>query len=859
MCLHDYTDITPTKYLLTPLGSKYAILGPACNDGITLTAALTSNNFNLVQVSYSANSPVVSNVDHFPAFYRTVPSYLSYHSTIAAIMRHFDWLHVGVIHEDSTFHTVALEGLNTHFQNNIPGAMLLGTQGLTSHLDLESTVADARIFIVFAPENMAPAIMCAADRIGLTGPQYQWILLGDYAEDWWKQPTVLSPLLRQKVFCLEQDMQRAIESTLILTQELNDEGMSRATHTIQGELTKEEFWSEFVTFFNTTDFDTESATWVPSTYDAVWSIALALNKSLAMIDSNVNRDGPGNVVTGLSARLNSAMETLDFQGASGRIRFTPNRHSQYPPATRISQMQDGKMILVGVHNFNESNETLSLNNNLRWQSATGPPRDRPKVSLETVEISIVWIMLVLVSLGIILCGVMAAINCYYRNHKVIKASSPYINLLIIVGCAMGLASVLFISTENLDFYHDISPKAYPFLCNIRPWLLSLGYTFAFGALFAKTWRIYRIFKNPWKKNRPLQDHVLIAIVGVLAGVDVIILISWLIIDPLDIYKFIVDTNVDSFTRELHLLCSDGSILSLTSADFTIWIIILMVMKGFLLLFGLFLVSQTAKIKAEFFQDSKYTGIAIYGVGICCALGVPTALFLMYNLVEDVGYLIATATITFCSYLILFMVFIPKIVLLRKYKDKIPTSILLGLNPSFRVRGSRARYLANKKNQNRKLSNVTRTKDTPCASAISILNTSSQASTDLLHCSDKSEISCSQILEGWEASVETYGVEKTAVEICEREIEFEGISYIANVAVEKDPDCHSTSADQADSTSALGLHQVTFDEGQDLVISSSSDCNEMVLEDEESPTLRSCSYYSIEYATTCTVEVHEDNN
>ena len=737
--------------------------------------------------------------------------------------------------------------------------MLLGTQGLTSHLVLESTVADARIFIVFAPENMAPAIMCAADRIGLTGPRYQWILLGDYAEDWWKQPTVLSPLLRQKVFCLEQDMQRAIESTLILTQELKDEGMSGATYMIQGELTKEEFWSEFVIFFNTTDFDTESATWVPSTYDAVWSIALALNKSLAMIDSNVNRDRPGNVVTGLSARLNSAMETLDFQGASGRIRFTPNRHSQYPPATRISQMQDGKMILVGVHYFNESNETLSLNNNLRWQSATGPPRDRPKVFLETVEISIVWIMLVLVSLGIILCGVMAAINCYYRNHKVIKASSPYINLLIIVGCAMGLASVLFISTENLDFYHNISPKAYPFLCNIRPWLLSLGYTFAFGALFAKTWRIYRIFKNPWKKNRPLQDHVLIAIVGVLAGVDVVILISWLIIDPLDIYEFIVDTNVDSFTRELHLLCSDGSILSLTSADFTIWIIILMVMKGFLLLFGLFLVSQTAKIKAEFFQDSKYTGIAIYGVGICCALGVPTALFLMYNLVEDVGYLIATATITFCSYLILFMVFIPKIVLLRKYKDKIPTSILLGLNPSFRVRGSRARYLANKKNQNRKLSNVTRMKDTPCASAISILNTSSQASTDLLHCSDKSEISCSQILEGWEVSVETYGVEKTTVEICEREIEFEGISYIANVAVEKDPDCHSTSADQADSTSALGLHQVTFDEGQDLVISSSSDCNEMVLVDEESPTLRSCSYYSIEYATTCTVEVHEDNN
>ena len=759
-------------------------------------------------------------------------------------MRHFDWLHVGVIHEDSTFYTIALEALNMYFRNNIPGARLLATQGVTSHLDLESTVADTRIFIVFAPENMAPAIMCAADRLGLTGPRYQWILLGNYVEDWWKHRTVLSPLLRQKVFCLEQDMQRAIESTLILTQELKDEGMSRATQMIQGELTKEEFWSEFITFFNATNFDMERATWVPSTYDAVWSIALALNKSLTtIIGSNLSTDG--STVAGLSAQLNSAMEMLDFQGASGRVRFTPSRHSQYPPATRISQMQEGKIVFIGAHN--ERNDTLSLNNNLRWHSATGPPRDRPKVSLETVEISIVCIMLILVSVGIILCGVMAVINCYYRKHKVIKASSPYINLLIIIGCAMGFASVVFISIENIDFHLDISPQAYPFLCNIRPWLLSLGYTLAFGALFAKTWRIYKIFKNPWKKNRPLKDHILIAIVGVLVGIDVFILILWLVIDPLDIYDFIVDMNVDSFTRELHRVCSDKNVLSITSADFTIWIIILMIMKGSLLLFGLFLVSQTAKIKAEFFQDSKYTGIAVYGVGICCAIGVPAALFLMYNLVEDVGYLVATATITFCSYLILFMVFIPKIILLRKYKDKVPTSILLGLNPSFRVRG-RAHHLANKKNQ--KLSSVTRTRDTVCASAISILDASSlETSTDLLYCTDK-EVSCSQILDGWETSVETYDVEKAEVEICEREIEFEGISYIASVAIEKDPD--STSIDQAGSTSTLHLHQVVI-EGQ-----VSSDREEMVLMDQESPTLRSCSYYSIEYTTTCIVDVHEDN-
>ena len=810
------------------------ILGPACNEGTVLTAALTSNYFNLVQVSYSANTPVISNVNLFPKFYRTVPSYLSYHATVAAVMRHFDWLHVGVIHEDSMFYTIALEALNSYFLTNISGARLTSTQGVTSHLDLESTAGQTRIFIDFTPENIAPAILCAADRLGMTGPQYQWILLGNYEENWWRQRTVLRPLLRQKVFCSEQDMQRVIESALILTQELKDEGMSRATQLIQGELTKDEFWSKFITFFNATDFNVERATWVPSTYDAVWSIALALNKSLTTTDSNLN--------IGLSAQLNSAMETVDFQGASGRVRFTPRRHSQYSLVTRILQMQDGKIVPIGIHN--ERNDTLSLNTNLRWQSAMGPPRDRPTVSLETVEISIVCIMLVLVSVGIILCGIMAVINCYFRKHKVIKASSPYINLLIIIGCAMGFASVVFISIENIDFYLHISPNVYPFLCNIRPWLLSLGYTLAFGALFAKTWRIYRIFKNPWKKNRPLKDHVLIAIVGVLVSIDVFVLILWLVIDPLDIYDYVVDTDVESFTQELHRVCSDMNVLTITSANFTIWIIILMVMKGFILLFGLFLVSQTAKIKAEFFQDSKYTGVAVYGVGLCCAVGVPAALVLMYSFVEDIGYLIATATITFCSYLILLMVFIPKIILLRKYKDKVPTSILLGLNPSFRVR-SHAHYLANKKS--RKLSSATQMKDNEFASAISILNASSQVST--LDCTDE-EISCSQvdiILEGWEPSVETNDAKK-AIELYEKEIEFEGISYIASVAIEKDPDSSSTV--QAGSTSALHVHhdqdEMTID-GRHSYVNLDREETLRVTADEESPTLRSCSYFSIEYA------------
>ena len=843
--------------------SKYAVLGPACNREATLTAALTSNNIHIVQVSYGADTPLLSDVKAFPFFYRTVPSYLSYHATIAAIMRQFDWKRIAVIHEEVRYYTVALEMLYEYLNDVIPGAELLASQGLASHLRLERTSPpEARIFIVLAPEAIAPAIMCAAYCLEMTGAQYQWILLGEYEEDWWKQTATLRPLLRT---CSSQEMLQAIESTLIITH--SSVQVQRIDEFVQGGERVDEFWSGFAGFFNVSEgqnFDIEQASQVPSAYDAVWSIALALNKVLdTMTDGENTSITQQNQNSGFSTQLNSAMETLDFQGVSGRITFTSDQHSHLPAETRVSQMQNGSMLQVGSHD--ERNDVLNLSDNLSWQGASGPPRHRPRLIIETVDIYLVSIMLSLVSLGLVFCVVVAAINCHYRKHKIIKASSPYINLLIISGCFMGFASVILISIENIDTHLHVAPRAYLFLCNARPWFLSLGYTLAFGALFAKTWRIYHIFKNPWKKNRPLKDHVLIAIVGALLSVDIVILVLWLIIDPLDRYLFKIDLEEESFTQEVHVVCSDRAVLDITSADFTIWIIVFMIKKGVLLVLGLFLVSRTAKIKAEVFQDAKYTGIAIYGVGLCCAVGVPVSLILMYTFQEDVGYLITTATITFCSYLILFMVFVPKIILLRKYRRKVPTAVLIGLNPSFRIR-SRGKYSnfadKNKKNtrqdshsksENKSALTIAgraQTHDLDSTSAVSIL-ASSQADIDMVlipACSEAGK-DVDGILDGWEAAIEDDETDESTLKVREEEIELEGISYIANIIVEKETynvmDGSSIAEEQDHFDINLQKEPLTAEDQTVTVIDSP------ILD----ATKRHMEGYSIDYTTTCVVEVH----
>eukprot|EP00064_Thunnus_orientalis_P007822 superscaffoldBa00000890_g7844 len=67
---------------------------------------------------------------------------------------------------------------------------------------------------------------------------------------------------------------------------------------------------------------------------------------------------------------------------------------------------------------------------------------------------------------------------------------------------------------------------------VRTWILIVGYTTAFGAMFAKTWRVHAIFKNVKMKKKIIKDQKLLIIVGGMLLIDLCILICWQIVDPL---------------------------------------------------------------------------------------------------------------------------------------------------------------------------------------------------------------------------------------------------------------------------------------------------------------------------------------
>lgn len=63
------------------------------------------------------------------------------------------------------------------------------------------------------------------------------------------------------------------------------------------------------------------------------------------------------------------------------------------------------------------------------------------------------------------------------------------NALFAAGCCVCYATVILMAIDiNLTVATSLQ-----ILCQANVWFLCLGFTLAFGSLFSKMWRVYRIF------------------------------------------------------------------------------------------------------------------------------------------------------------------------------------------------------------------------------------------------------------------------------------------------------------------------------------------------------------------------------
>ncbi|KAK0064730.1 gamma-aminobutyric acid type B receptor subunit 2, partial [Biomphalaria pfeifferi] len=113
----------------------------------------------------------------------------------------------------------------------------------------------------------------------------------------------------------------------------------------------------------------------------------------------------------------------------------------------------------------------------------------------------------------------------------IKLSSPILNNVAVIGCILVYLAVIIMGLDD----RMLNEELFPIVCTVRAFLLAAGFSLAFGAMFAKTFRVHQIFiraHHGLVKSKLIQDTHLLVIIGVLLAVDSTLVLVWVLVDPM---------------------------------------------------------------------------------------------------------------------------------------------------------------------------------------------------------------------------------------------------------------------------------------------------------------------------------------
>lgn len=616
------------------------ILGPS-RSNVAESAGATAMYYNIVQVSSAAASGKLSDKSLFPYFFRTVPTLSDSSRTFITIAKRFNWTRVAILYQSRELFISAATSLRRECNtNNIEvisyGSFLTDPKSQIKHLkDI-----DARI--IFGFFSLSTRTMCEIYKQKMHGRKYVWVIHTPDKYGWWKRTL-------DGVNCTPEQVNEGAKGII----QVNYMWLSKSkTRTMSG-MTPIELESKFAQraqFLQVNDTDYKGFA-----YDAAWLVALALNRTAQQLGPNASLDSEPFGSKNFSELFKGNLLATEFLGVTSLVKV--NDKGDRSGVFEISQLKGTEFQAICSHEVQKSSLDTYFGVEFEWQGGR-PPLDRHSEhnELHTMSMTIFIPVCIIASLGICLALFFLYFNVRNRNKRVIKMTSPNLNNVIILGCILSYVSVIIFAFDGDHLTAD--------LCKARTTLLCVGFTFAFGSLFSKTWRVHKITRIMSAKKLIIKDRHLLGILGFLLVIDLIILLCWNFVDPfhtkakyLTAYSNQEDDNI-VYVPYVYT-CEVDNII--------IWLGLLYSYKGILLLFGLFLAWETRNVKIPALNDSHHIGMAVYNVVIVCIVGTPIVSFVQAKQF-DVSFVITAACILFSTTSTLCIVFVPKFSALRKSKE-----------------------------------------------------------------------------------------------------------------------------------------------------------------------------------------------
>ncbi|XP_073978361.1 gamma-aminobutyric acid type B receptor subunit 3 isoform X3 [Rhodnius prolixus] len=580
--------------LYTKQEKMIVLLGTSSSE-VTESLAKVVPYWSMLQVSFGSTSPALSDRTEFPLFYRTVAPDSSHNPARISFLKKFSWETVTAFSQNEDIYSLAVNDLVTELESSNISCRATITFAETDIKDQLEVLRDldTRIIIGSFSHEMAPKVFCEAYRLGVYSPDYAWVVQGRPSDRWWSSTT-------QCGFNLA-----AAADGLILVSSYNSflghYASLKATHN-----------SELLNLL-----EGKAEGFVHETYDAVWAIALTIQRVQSIVDITQFDYGRKDI----AQLFSDHMGQLNFDGVSGPVAFDG---SDRVGLSAFYQIQGGVGVMVGLYDGTRQKLNISCTTcvPIVWPGGQVPTAKKIfKIRTVTVQ-PVAFITVAIFSfVGIAVATFFLSLNLHFRKHKYIKLSSPKLNNMAVFGCILVYTAVILLGLDNATLP---SNEIFSTVCTARVYLLSAGFSMAFGSVFAKTYRVHRIFTRSAQgvvKNKLLQDTQLISLICVLLVVDGLIVTLWVTVDPIERQLKNLTLEISPTERSVVYqpqieVCASHFIHS--------WLGVLYIYKGLLLIVGVYMAWETRHVKIPALNDSQYIGLSVYSVVITSVLVVVLA-------------------------------------------------------------------------------------------------------------------------------------------------------------------------------------------------------------------------------------------
>ena len=595
------------------------IIGPECPDSTKAVASLTKHSEIALINVHVGSAPELCDRSLYPYTLGIIPSTSNDIDTVVALFVRNSWTRAAVLYSRDW-----LPYYNSFrlFEKKIHGKAELSfvSPANPDYLPLEELKSTfVRVIVSFLRGDTLGRALCVAYRMGMTYPNYQWLLLGGYT----KVPEPFE-YKKTKYSCNETDEDKALNQALQFLSvgyQLYD-----ATRYTQLDM-------NYVYNMTCAEYYKCSAI-----FDAVWAYAVALNNSI---------DALGEIGLSLSnctfgkekctKVIQHQMYGLNFSGVVGNtIRFDP---------------LNGYISSAITYVFNVNWEIVAnytISDGFKFYPEPGVVFVATGFEVIHILVSLPLAVVIIVVdvIGVLLVLGIHVMNTVYRNHKAIKASSSRLNHFAYIGCYLILLATL-LYTINETF--PVSMLSKSILCNVFPWSLTIGLTLVFGSVTAKTWRLHHIFKSSHNfrngYNAVMSDSMLAVLIGILLVTVAGVCTAWTVYDP---YIQNSTTNFlhseDNFTVIVKEFCSCRYPVKWIAST----IVFVSIFIAILVYFAITTLSR-AKKKKEFHTRSilvlaylltltTVVGGVIYWIAVIVGAGVNTSYGILASLLTVMVYL-----------------------------------------------------------------------------------------------------------------------------------------------------------------------------------------------------------------------------